>query len=123
MKNSVQFLDFFTFLGPLLEAVQMARIYADSKTFVDKKLKFPPGKIIKNFEKLLNQHDGSLLSVDQIKKVRKDSQITFKINGTTRTKWVNDFLQKFVKFVDELNYFVQWFSIRKLTKIKKKIDF
>lgn len=59
------------FSGPLLEAVQMARIYADSKTFVDQKLKFPPGKIIKNFEKLLSQHDGSLLSVDQIKKVRK----------------------------------------------------
>ena len=59
------------FPGPLLEAVQMARIYADSKTFVDQKLKFPPGKIIKNFEKLLSQHDGSLLSVDQIKKVRK----------------------------------------------------
>ena len=58
-------------LGPLLEAVQMTRIYADSKTFVDKKLKFPPGKIIKNFEKLLSQHDGSLLPVDQIKKVRK----------------------------------------------------
>ena len=59
------------FSGPLLEAMQMARIYADSKTFVDQKLKFPPGKIIKNFEKLLSQHDGSLLSVDQIKKVRK----------------------------------------------------
>ena len=60
------------FSGPLLEAVQMARIYADSKTFVDQKLKFPPGKIIKNFEKLLSQHDGSLLSVDQIKKVSTD---------------------------------------------------
>lgn len=56
--------------GPLLEGVQMARIYPDSKTFVDKKLKFPPGKIIKNFESLLHQQqDGALLSVDQIKKV------------------------------------------------------
>jgi len=58
--------------GPLLEAVQMARIYPDSKTFVDKKLKFPPGKIIKNFETLLNQHNGALLSVDQIKKFVED---------------------------------------------------
>ena len=57
------------FTGPLLEAVQMATIYEDSKTFVDKKLKFPPGKIIKNFETLLNQHNGSLLSVEEIKKV------------------------------------------------------
>jgi len=54
--------------GPLLEAVQMAAIYPDSKTFVDKKLKLPPGKIIKNFEKLLNSQDGSLLSVEEIKK-------------------------------------------------------
>ena len=60
------------FAGPLLEAVQMAAIYPDSKTFVDKKLKLPPGKIIKNFETLLNQHNGSLLSVDEIKKVRSN---------------------------------------------------
>ena len=65
--------DLFFFAGPLLEAVQMAAIYPDSKTFVDKKLKLPPGKIIKNFETLLNQHNGSLLSVDEIKKVRLNS--------------------------------------------------
>ena len=63
---------YYFFAGPLLEAVQMAAIYPDSKTFVDKKLKLPPGKIIKNFETLLNQHNGSLLSVDEIKKVRSN---------------------------------------------------
>jgi hypothetical protein len=62
--------------GPLLEAIQMARIYPDSKTFVDKKLKLPPGKIIKKFETLLNQQEGALLSVDQIKKVG-----LFKVSG------------------------------------------
>ena len=70
--RAIKKLAYFFFAGPLLEAVQMAAIYPDSKTFVDKKLKLPPGKIIKNFETLLNQHNGSLLSVDEIKKVRSD---------------------------------------------------
>lgn len=41
--------------GPLLDTIQMAHIYPDSKTFVDKKLKFSPGKIIKKFDELLKQ--------------------------------------------------------------------
>ena len=47
----------------------MSSLYKDSKTFVDKKLKYPAGKIIKNFETLVNQQDGELLSIDQIKQV------------------------------------------------------
>ena len=47
----------------------MSNLYKDSKTFVDKKLKYPAGKIIKNFETLVNQQDGALLSIDQIKQV------------------------------------------------------
>ena len=73
----VKFYEHLFSSGPLLEAVQMATIYEDSKTFVDKKLKFPPGKIIKNFETLLNQHNGSLLSVDEIKKVRITYHLIF----------------------------------------------
>lgn len=64
----------------------MARIYADSKTFVDKKLKFPPGKIIKNFETLLNQqNNGSLLSVDQIKQFVQEH---FDDEGQELEPWV-----------------------------------
>ena len=77
---------FFFFTGPLLEAVQMARIYPDSKTFVDKKLKYPPNKIIKNFESLLNQQqDGSLLSVDQIKQFVQDH---FDEEGQELEPWI-----------------------------------
>ena len=77
---------FFFFTGPLLEAVQMARIYPDSKTFVDKKLKHPPNKIIKNFESLLNQQqDGSLLSVDQIKQFVQDH---FDEEGQELEPWI-----------------------------------
>ena len=58
------------FAGPLLRTIQMSSLYKDSKTFVDKKLKYPAGKIIKNFETLVNQQEnGELLSIDQIKQV------------------------------------------------------
>ena len=47
----------------------MAGIYPDSKTFVDKKLKYSPGKIIKKFEELLKNNDGEKLTLEQIKQV------------------------------------------------------
>ena len=47
----------------------MSSLYKDSKTFVDKKLKYPAGKIIKNFETLVNEQNGELLSLEQIKQV------------------------------------------------------
>ena len=56
-------------IGPLLRTIQMSSLYKDSKTFVDKKLKYPAGKIIKNFETLVNDQDGELLSIEQIKQV------------------------------------------------------
>ena len=62
--------EFYIVLGPLLRTIQMSALYKDSKTFVDKKLKYPAGKIIKNFETLDNQQDGELLSIEQIKQVR-----------------------------------------------------
>ena len=55
--------------GPLLDAVQMSALYPDSKTFVDKKLKQSPGKIIKRFEELVKSNDGKSLTKEQIKEV------------------------------------------------------
>ena len=55
--------------GPLLDAVQMSSLYPDSKTFVDKKLKQSPGKIIKRFEDLVKSNDGKSLTKEQIKEV------------------------------------------------------
>ena len=72
MLNSTTYYDLFTTLvsGPLLRTIQMSSLYKDSKTFVDKKLKYPAGKIIKNFETLVNEQNGELLSLEQIKQVR-----------------------------------------------------
>ena len=51
----------------------MSQLYPDSKTFVDKKLKHPPGKIIKKFEELCK--GGEKLSVEQIREVRWNRKI------------------------------------------------
>ena len=48
----------------------MSRLYPDSKTFVDKKLKHPVGKIIRNFETLVKEQNGDLLTIEQIKQVK-----------------------------------------------------
>ena len=44
--------------GPLLHTVQMARLFQDSKTFVDKKLRYNPQLIITNFNQLVNSTNG-----------------------------------------------------------------
>jgi hypothetical protein len=47
----------------------MAELYPDSKTFVDKKLKHSPGKIIKRFQELVKSNHGKSLTKEQIKEV------------------------------------------------------
>ena len=69
MKLNCKFDILFSISGPLLRTIQMSSLYKDSKTFVDKKLKYPAGKIIKNFETLVNEQNGELLSLEQIKQV------------------------------------------------------
>ncbi|XP_026288503.1 trehalase isoform X2 [Frankliniella occidentalis] len=51
--------------GELLHVVQMARIYPDSKTFVDKKVRESPEVALKQFEKLM-QETGSNPSFEQV---------------------------------------------------------
>ncbi|XP_045472128.1 trehalase-like [Harmonia axyridis] len=40
--------------GPLLHTVQMSKIFDDSKTFVDMKMKYPPQKILEKYEDFMN---------------------------------------------------------------------
>ena len=44
--------------GQFLHTVQMAKLYNDSKTFVDKKLRFQPEFILASFQQLLNVTDN-----------------------------------------------------------------
>lgn len=44
--------------GPLLHTVQMARLFHDSKTFVDRKLRFDAKYVLANFTDLMNATKG-----------------------------------------------------------------
>ncbi|XP_014279134.1 trehalase isoform X2 [Halyomorpha halys] len=44
--------------GHLLDVVQMAALYQDSKTFVDKKMKYPAAMILENFERFYDESEG-----------------------------------------------------------------
>lgn len=52
--------------GPLLHTVQMARIYPDSKTFVDMKVRESPEGALQRFDKLMKD-TGNNPTFDQIK--------------------------------------------------------
>lgn len=45
--------------GKLLEIVQLAQIYNDSKTFVDMKLKRPPNETLQRFDEFMSQHNDN----------------------------------------------------------------
>ena len=47
--------------GPLLNAVQLAQLFNDSKTFVDMPMKLDPEPILEAFSKLADPHNRSAL--------------------------------------------------------------
>nr|WON00875.1 trehalase [Arma chinensis] len=53
--------------GRLLHDVQMSQIFSDSKTFVDKTMKYPPNEILKKYENLTNQYEGSVPPQDVLR--------------------------------------------------------
>lgn len=53
--------------GEILHDVQMARIYSDSKTFVDKKLLYPEKEIVIKYQELKNSADNNKLNIEQLR--------------------------------------------------------
>lgn len=45
--------------GKLLHTIQLAKLYHDSKTFVDKKLRFKPNLVLDRFSELLNNTENN----------------------------------------------------------------
>ena len=77
----------------------MANIYPDSKTFVDKKLKHSPGKIIKKFEELLKNNNGEKLSQEQI---REFVDANFEAEGLELELWTPEDWSPEPKFIHQL---------------------
>ncbi|TRY67949.1 hypothetical protein TCAL_07224 [Tigriopus californicus] len=86
-------------IGPLLDAIQMSRIYPDSKTFVDKKLKHTPGKIIKHFEQLVADNNGEPLSKEVLTQFVDDN---FEAEGQELEPWTPEDWTPRPKFVEKL---------------------
>lgn len=59
--------------GILLHDVQMSRIYSDSKTFVDKKMRHPANEIINSYEELKKQYGGDVPPSDVLRKFVDDN--------------------------------------------------
>lgn len=57
--------------GPILEAVTRHRLFPDSKTFVDKPLKFPPDQVLQSFHAMFP--DPELVRRDQLQRFVADN--------------------------------------------------
>jgi len=70
--------------GTLLHTIQMARIYNDSKTFVDKPLKHGPNQTLDNFKFFMQKHNHKP-SKEDVKEFIDDN---FFEEGTEFRKWI-----------------------------------
>lgn len=64
----------------------MARLYQDSKTFVDKKLKYSPGRVKAKFDHLLKLHNGNLTN----EQLREFVEHNFDSEGLELERWTPD---------------------------------
>ena len=63
--------------------MQTAELYNDSKTFVDKKLRFQPDQVLSSFYQLMNQ-TGNLPTKEELQQFVDDN---FEAEGTEFQPW------------------------------------
>ncbi|XP_069362655.1 trehalase-like isoform X1 [Maniola hyperantus] len=69
--------------GPLLHTVQMAGLYNDSKTFVDKKMKSPADIVMENFQRMMNRTDFRPTKAE----IRRFVDDNFDVEGSEFEDW------------------------------------
>lgn len=92
--------------GSLLHTVQMARIYEDSKTFVDMKMKLPPNETMEKFLNFMSSTNNAPTRAQ----VRDFVNDTFEPAGQEFEDWIpTDWITN-PKFVNDIvdNEFRQW---------------
>ena len=98
--------------GTLLHTVQLARIYNDSKTFVDQPIKASPSNVLNNFEKLMqviicrSNINYTMPIIIVLKAAYICRWILKDHNGKPNKKEVNDFVQ--TNFSPEGTEFEEW---------------
>ncbi|KAJ6647157.1 Trehalase, partial [Pseudolycoriella hygida] len=83
--------------GDLLDMVQMARIYPDSKTFVDMKLKYSPEKVLESFRNFVKEYPDR--TVDDIERFVNS---TFDPPGSEFENWIPSDHKENPKFLDSI---------------------
>jgi alpha,alpha-trehalase len=73
--------------GPLLHTVQMARLFNDSKTFVDMKLRSPPNETLRLFNEFMADYPDGQPDTD---KLRKWVEENFEDPGKEFEQWTPD---------------------------------
>ncbi|XP_046406587.1 trehalase isoform X1 [Ischnura elegans] len=84
--------------GPLLDVVQKASLYPDSKTFVDMKMKYSPEETLFRFQKMMNA-TGSKPSRDDVEKFVNEA---FDDPGSEMDIWEPKDWKKHPKFLDKI---------------------
>lgn len=86
--------------GRLLDTVQMARIYNDSKTFVDMKLKQNPDITLKLFDEFMTKYPDSQPSKDELQKWVEEN---FEERGSEFEQWIPDDFKKNPEILNKIN--------------------
>jgi len=84
--------------GKLLHTVQIARPFRDSKTFVDRPLKYEPETILANFELFMKSHQEYPSKEDVLHFV----QANFELDGHEFKEWYPADWKEFPKFLDRI---------------------
>lgn len=86
--------------GRLLDTIQMARIYNDSKTFVDMKLKQSPDETLKDFDEFMAKFTDRQPTKDELQQWVEEN---FEERGTEFETWTPDDHKKNPKVLDGIN--------------------
>ncbi|XP_018322661.1 trehalase isoform X2 [Agrilus planipennis] len=84
--------------GPLLHTIQMAKIYEDSKTFVDMKLKRPANETLEIFEQFMIKHNNTPTNND----VKQFLSHNFEPAGQEFEDWVPNDWVEYPKYLDKI---------------------
>lgn len=84
--------------GPLLHTIQMAKIYEDSKTFVDMKMRYPPNETLNKFEEFMEKHNSTPTRND----VKTFVNDTFEPAGQEFEDWNPQDWKTNPKFIDNI---------------------
>ncbi|CAD7012312.1 trehalase isoform X2 [Ceratitis capitata] len=85
--------------GPLLHTVQMARLYKDSKTFVDMKLKNRPEETMEDYNAFMAKRNNSPTEAE----IRDFVDTHFEERGKEFEPWIPDDWKEHPSFLDAIN--------------------